>query len=115
MPKPLSCVAFETMRVLAVAVWMNPGERRVYVRDRRYELAQIRSHYGGPDTRLLVRGGGDEVLLPPSALEEWYLGYDLMLTNSVTDKPNASARARGADAVTVFEPPEVGGIHGRPK
>lgn len=115
MPKPLSCAAFATMQVLAVAVWTSPEDRVAYMSGRREELAHVRSHYGGPDTRLLVRGSGEEVLLSPSALEEWYLGYDLMLANSVTDKPSASERARGADAVTVFKPLGVGGIYGRGK
>ena len=80
--------------------------------DGREELAQIRNHYAGPDTRLLVRGGDEEVLLSPSALEQWYLGYDLILANSSTDKPEASALARGADVVTTFHPADIGGVHG---
>lgn len=112
MPKPLTCVAFATMQVLAVAVWTKPEERLAYMRDGREELTQLRNHYAGPDTRLLVRGGGEEVLLSSSALEQWYLGYDLMLANSSTDKPDAFALARGADAVTTFHPAGIGGIHG---
>jgi hypothetical protein len=53
-----------------------------------------------------------EVLLSPSAVEQWHLGYDLMLANSSTDKPDASVLARGADAVTAFHPAGIDGIHG---
>jgi hypothetical protein len=114
LPKPVLCIAFIKLHLLAIGVWsrcMDAHSMELHVSGARWRLDAIQRTYRiSTQRRVAIRGEeGEDVLLNPEALERFFLDYSLFLAESRVDWADDEAQQNGVVATVQFSPPSGGG------